>query len=90
MNAAEVAKKLGGEEVGGRVSVLHEGKRQYVMDIVDGHAFLNELGVMLIQAAHEVDETGPFAQEEVVAEKPARKGRKPAAPAADEITIDVE
>jgi hypothetical protein len=52
MTLNELEKHLNAESAGGRLVVWHDGKKQYITDISgDGEPFLNELGLMLHNAA---------------------------------------
>ena len=52
MTLTELEKHLNAESAGGRLVVWHDGKKQYITDISgDGEPFLNELGLMLHNAA---------------------------------------
>lgn len=52
MNLNELETRLNAESSGGRLVVMHEGKKQYITDIGDdGQAFLNALGLELHNAA---------------------------------------
>ena len=52
MTLNELEKYLNAESAGGRLVVWHDGKKQYITDMNgDGEPFLNELGLMLHNAA---------------------------------------
>jgi hypothetical protein len=52
MTLNELEKHLNAESAGGRLIVWHDGKKQYITDMNgDGEPFLNELGLMLHNAA---------------------------------------
>ena len=52
MTLNELEKHLNAESAGGRLIVWHDGKKQYITDINgDGEPFLNELGLLLHNAA---------------------------------------
>jgi hypothetical protein len=52
MTLNELEKHLNAESAGGRLVVWHDGKKQYITDISgDGEPFLNELGLILHNAA---------------------------------------
>ena len=52
MTLNELEKHLNAESAGGRLVVWHDGKKQYITDMNgDGEPFLNELGLMLHNAA---------------------------------------
>jgi hypothetical protein len=52
MTLNELETRLKAESAGGRLVVMHEGKKQYITDIGDdGQAFLNALGLELHNAA---------------------------------------
>ena len=52
MTLNELEKHLNAESAGGRLVVWHDGKKQYITEVGDdGQPFLNELGLMLHNAA---------------------------------------
>jgi hypothetical protein len=52
MTLNELEKRLNAEAAGGRLVVMHDGKKQYITDIGDdGQPFLNALGLELHNAA---------------------------------------
>lgn len=57
MDRAELAAKYNGELVGGRVSAVIDGKRQYLTDVTeDGNWLINLLGRELEEASRQVVE----------------------------------
>lgn len=88
MTLNELEKHLNAESAGGRLVVWHDGKKQYITDINgDGEPFLNELGLMLHNAAD---------KEVAVAAAPKKREKKVVedvveAPAAtgDDVQIEV-
>ena len=52
MTLNELEKHLNADSAGGRLVVWHDGKKQYITDMNgDGEPFLNELGLLLHNAA---------------------------------------
>jgi hypothetical protein len=74
MNINELAEKVGGEIVGGRLIAVIDGKKQYLSDVgSDGQQFLNAEGIAL--ANEPIPEV---ILEEVVAitEEPPKRKKK--------------
>jgi hypothetical protein len=86
MTLNELEKRLNAESAGGRLVVWHDGKKQYITDINgDGEPFLNELGLMLHNAADNAPVPVVKKREKKVVEDVAET---PAA-TSDEVQIEV-
>jgi molybdenum-dependent DNA-binding transcriptional regulator ModE len=94
INVSEIAQELGGEQVGNRVIVVHEGRKQYATELGDGgHAFLNELGIELMAAyrarQQPAEEADPVEAAPVEA-KPARRKKGESLLGIDSLKIELE
>jgi hypothetical protein len=84
MTLNELEKRLNAESAGGRLVVFHDGKKQYITDIGDdGQAFLNELGLMLHNAADHTTEPAPAPK------KREKKVVEDVATTSDDVQIEV-
>lgn len=69
MNLNELETRLNAESAGGRLIVMHEGRKQYITDIGDdGQPFLNALGLELHNAAEAEPAPAPKKREKKVVE----------------------
>ena len=69
MTLNELEKHLNAESAGGRLIVWHDGKKQYITDMNgDGEPFLNELGLMLHNAADAAVAATPKKREKKIVE----------------------
>ena len=84
MTLSELETRLNAESAGGRLVVVHDGKKQYITDIGDdGQAFLNELGLMLHNAADNAAEPAPAPK------KREKKVVEDVASTSDDVQIEV-
>jgi hypothetical protein len=81
MTLNELEKHLSAESAGGRLVVWHDGKKQYITEVGDdGQPFLNELGLMLHNAAD---------AEVAVAPKKREKKTESVVATSDDVQIEV-
>lgn len=86
MDINELADKVGGEIVGGRLLATVEGKKAYLTNVGDdGKAFLNDLGLKISNELSHVEAAA-------VAEEPApKRGRRKAeAPAVEPEQLELD
>jgi hypothetical protein len=90
MNIYELAEKIGGEIVGGRLLGMVDGKKQYLSDVgSDGQPFLNAEGIAL---ANEPMPATPITVEEtatVAEEAPKRKKKNESGVEVDDVQIEI-
>lgn len=86
MTLNEICEKLGGEQVGGRVIVTHEGKKEYATDVNGATFYLNELGTLLMQQLQQVE----VFTDPAPVRAPKRKKGAELGLSADDIQIDLE
>ena len=75
MTLNELEIRLNAESAGGRLIVMHDGKKQYITDIGDdGQPFLNALGLELHNAAEAAPAPTSKKREKKVVEDVATTG----------------
>ena len=88
MNIYELANKVGGEIVGGRLIATVNGVKQHLSDIgSDGQAFLNAAGLALINDP--TPEVAPTIEEVATVVEPKTKKTKSALDTLDEVEIKI-
>jgi hypothetical protein len=88
MNIYELAEKVGGEIVGGRLIGVVDGKKQYLSEVgSDGQAFLTAAGLLL--ANEPIPEVTVEEVAAVTEEAPKRKKKNEAGVETDDIQIEI-
>jgi hypothetical protein len=86
MNINELAEKVGGEIVGGRLIAVVDGKKQYLSDVgSDGQQFLNAEGIAL--ANEPIPEV--IIEEVVAITEEAPKRKKKSETDVDDVQIEI-
>lgn len=94
MDINELADKVGGEIVGGRLLATVDGKKAYLTNVgEDGSAYLNELGLKISNELSFVEAPAQVAPQEAPQEEaatPKRSRRRAEAPAAEPEQLELD